>query len=141
MKNKKKFSVGDNLYSKNANWKFNSAVASVFDKHVSKSVPLYNEAHSIICKMSDFFVKDNSTLIDIGSSTGTLIKKLNQRHSHKKIKIIGVEPEKSMIVKAKQKIKYLEVVVDYLDKTVKQISNRGFLIKNSIDWRKFINGE
>ena len=105
MKNKKKFSVGDNLYSKNANWKFNSAVASVFDKHVSKSVPLYNEAHSIICKMSDFFVKDNSTLIDIGSSTGTLIKKLNQRHSHKKIKIIGVEPEKSMIVKAKQKIK------------------------------------
>ena len=45
------------------------------------------------------------------------------------------------IQKAKQKIKYLEVVVDYLDKTVKQISNRGFLIKNSIDWRKFINGE
>ena len=47
----------------------------------------------------------------------------------------------SEIQKTKQKIKYLEVVVDYLDKTVKQISNRGFLIKNSIDWRKFINGE
>ena len=45
------------------------------------------------------------------------------------------------IQKAKQKTKYLEVVVDYLDKTVKHISNRGFLIKNSIDWRKFINGE
>ena len=47
----------------------------------------------------------------------------------------------SEIQKAKQKTKYLEVVVDYLDKTVKHISNRGFLIKNSIDWRKFINGE
>ena len=43
--------------------------------------------------------------------------------------------------KSKQKIKYLEVVIDYLDKTVKQISNRGFLIKSCIDWRKFINGE
>ena len=43
--------------------------------------------------------------------------------------------------KAKQKVRYLEVVIDYLDKTVKQISNRGFLIKSMIDWRKFINGE
>ena len=42
MKNKKKILVGDNLYSKSANWKFNSEVASVFDKHVSRSVPLYN---------------------------------------------------------------------------------------------------
>jgi len=43
--------------------------------------------------------------------------------------------------KSKQKVRYLEVVIDYLDKTVKQISNRGFLIKSMIDWRKFINGE
>lgn len=43
--------------------------------------------------------------------------------------------------KSKQKVKYLEVVIDYLDRTVKQINNRGFLIKNSIDWRKFTNGE
>jgi len=43
--------------------------------------------------------------------------------------------------KTRQKVRYLEVVIDYLDKTVKQISNRGFLIKSMIDWRKFINGE
>ena len=104
-KNKKKIMVGDNIYSKSSHWKFNSSVASVFDKHVSKSVPLYNEAHSIICKMSDFFIKDKSCIIDIGSSTGTLIKKLNTRHSHKKINFLGIEPEKAMIKKAKLKIK------------------------------------
>ena len=47
----------------------------------------------------------------------------------------------SELQKSKQKVRYLEVVIDYLDKTVKQISNRGFLIKSMIDWRKFINGE
>ena len=47
----------------------------------------------------------------------------------------------SELQKQKQKVRYLEVLIDYLDKTVKQISNRGFLIKSMIDWRKFINGE
>ena len=68
--------------------------------------------------MSDFFVKDNSTLIDIGSSTGTLIKKLNERHNHKKIKLIGIEPEKSMIKKASQKNKNRNV--KFVNKTIEK---------------------
>ncbi len=42
--------------------------------------------------------------------------------------------------KINQKVKYLETVVDFLDRTVRQISNRGFVIKNAIDWRKFTSG-
>ena len=42
--------------------------------------------------------------------------------------------------KATQKVKYLETVVDFLDRTIRQISNRGFLIKDAIDWRKFTSG-
>jgi hypothetical protein len=42
--------------------------------------------------------------------------------------------------KAHQKVKYLEVTVDFLDRTVRQISNRSFNIKNAIDWRKFTSG-
>tara|TARA_Y100001951_G_C11235751_1_gene237334 strand:+ start:521 stop:949 length:429 start_codon:yes stop_codon:yes gene_type:complete len=44
------------------------------------------------------------------------------------------------LVKADQKVKYLETVVDYLDRTVRQITNRTFTIKNAIDWRKFTSG-
>ena len=44
------------------------------------------------------------------------------------------------LIKAKQKREYLSAVVDYLDKTIRQISNRGFTIKNAIDWRKFTSG-
>ena len=42
--------------------------------------------------------------------------------------------------KAHQKVKYLEVTVDFLDRTIRQISNRTFTIKNAIDWRKFTSG-
>ena len=44
------------------------------------------------------------------------------------------------IIKAKQKVEYLQAVVDYLDKTLRQITNRTFTIKNAIDWRKFTSG-
>ena len=44
------------------------------------------------------------------------------------------------IIKLKQKSDYLNTVVDFLDRTVRQISNRTFTIKNAIDWKKFISG-
>jgi len=42
--------------------------------------------------------------------------------------------------KAKQKVDYLNTTVDFLDRTIRQIANRGFTIKNAIDWRKFTSG-
>ena len=42
--------------------------------------------------------------------------------------------------KAKQKVDYLNTTVDFLDRTIRQISNRGFTIKNAIDWRKVTSG-
>ena len=44
------------------------------------------------------------------------------------------------IIKLKQKTDYLNTVVDFLDRSIKQISNRTFTIKNAIDWKKFISG-
>ena len=42
--------------------------------------------------------------------------------------------------KIKQKVDYLETIVDFLDRTIRQIQNRGFLIKDAIEWRKFTSG-
>ena len=41
---------------------------------------------------------------------------------------------------SKSKSKILETIVDFLDRTLRQISNRTFTIKNAIDWRKFTSG-
>ena len=42
--------------------------------------------------------------------------------------------------KITQKVDYLETIVDFLDRTIRQIQNRGFLIKDAIEWRKFTSG-
>ena len=42
--------------------------------------------------------------------------------------------------KSKQKVDYLNTIVDYLDRTVRQISNRTFTIKNAVEWKKFTSG-
>jgi len=44
------------------------------------------------------------------------------------------------IIKAEQKVAYLKTVVDYLDRTLRIITNRTFQIKNAIEWRKFMSG-
>ena len=44
------------------------------------------------------------------------------------------------IIKQKQKVDYLQDVNNYLENILKQISNRGFQIKNAIDWKKFTEG-
>ena len=44
------------------------------------------------------------------------------------------------LIRLKQKVQYLNAVIDYLDRTLRQISNRTFTIKNAIDWRKFTSG-
>jgi len=52
-------------------------------------------------------------------------------------KYMDADPE---LVKLKQKVEYIQTVIDFLDRTIKSISNRGFQIKNAIDWRKFTSG-
>lgn len=44
------------------------------------------------------------------------------------------------IITLEGKIKYIEVIMNYLDNVMKQITNRGFQIKSAIDWEKFVNG-
>ena len=44
------------------------------------------------------------------------------------------------LIKAKQKIDYLETVVNYLDRTLKIIGGRDWQIRKSIEWRKFTSG-
>ena len=44
------------------------------------------------------------------------------------------------IIKQTQKVSYLKTVCNYLENTLKQVNNRGFQIKNAIDWKRFTEG-
>ena len=44
------------------------------------------------------------------------------------------------IIEGKKKISLQEEKVDYLEAIVKGLSNRGYLINNAIDWKRFTEG-
>jgi len=96
--------VGDGVAAQNAGWTFAGDVAGKFDDHVSKSVPFYNEGHELVCDLSDFFVKPDSVVYEIGCSTGTLSLKLARHNQGKKgARFVGIDIEADMIAVAERK--------------------------------------
>ena len=96
--------VDKNLFAKNSSWTFDRNVPKEFDQHIYKSVPLYHQMHWLCQELSDFYVKNDSVVYDIGCSTGTLVKKLALRHKNKKkVKFIGIDIVDKMIKHAKKK--------------------------------------
>ena len=66
-----------------------------FDNHIDKSVRGYSNLWSDILSLSKYFVEDNTNVVDIGCSTGKLLKGMieqNQKHIPK-AKYMGIEIE------------------------------------------------
>ena len=105
---KKRFFAGENIKTENANWSFKGSVPKNFDKHIVKSVPLYEWSHELGLKVSDFFLPNNSLVYDIGCSTGSFIKNLADRHKNKSLKIYGIDEIKQMVEISKKKIKKIK---------------------------------
>lgn len=103
MKNNKGY-VDELITSVPGEWKFDEQVSKNFDTHVRKSVPLYEEVQKEVVEMSEWFVRDNSTIYDLGASTGETISLLLQKHHRKKnVRYIGVEESQAMIEIARKK--------------------------------------
>ncbi|MFZ5589818.1 MAG: methyltransferase domain-containing protein [Pseudomonadota bacterium] len=98
--------VGDGIQADRANWKFSGDASKNFDEHVRRSVPFYTEGHDLICDISDFFVKPDSVIYELGSSTGVLTLKLAEHNKHKpKARFIGIDIEADMVEIAEEKKK------------------------------------
>ena len=90
--------VDKHISAQRGNWSFGGAVADSFQQHVERSIPLYDEGHHLICRLSDFFAPPDSLVYDLGCSTGKLLRCLAEHNSHKKnIRWIGLDKEEEMI--------------------------------------------
>jgi tRNA (cmo5U34)-methyltransferase len=97
--------VGDGIVARSSEWSFGGQVAERFTDHVRRSVPLYDEGHDLICRISDYFVQPNSIVYDLGVSTGQLMAKLAERHENKSgVSFIGIDLEERMIQQARKVI-------------------------------------
>lgn len=96
--------VGDGLEVANAGWRFRGEVVAKFDEHVARSVPFYVEGHELICRVSDWFVKDGSRAYDLGCSTGALTTRLARRAAGREgATFVGVDSEPEMIDRARER--------------------------------------
>ena len=95
--------TGDNIYSESGLWTFGGDTPSNFDRHVSKSVPLYEEGHNLVTAMSEFFVPQNGNVLHIGSSTGVLTNKLAKTLKERNVLVKGLEIEEEMIKEARSR--------------------------------------
>lgn len=84
-------------------FRFNDAVASVFDDMATRCIPYYQEVIQLSASAADKFIPDNGLVYDIGSSTGNTLLFIAKALRDKKINLIGIDPSESMLNKAREK--------------------------------------
>ncbi len=92
--------VGNQIQLEGKSWTFGGPVPSKFPTHVRSSIPLYEEGHELILGLSDFFVRSDSVVYDLGCSTGELLLKLASWKKDSGIRFIGADSEEGMVEEA-----------------------------------------
>ena len=97
--------VDDTISAVPGEWRFDKNVSQAFDSHVRKSVPFYDEIQRMVIELSEYFVRDQSVVYDLGSSTGTTLDLLSTAHAGKEdAHFIGFDLSKFMIKEARRKV-------------------------------------
>jgi len=77
-----------------------STYKNKFDNHIETSIRGYNDLWRDVLSMSKYFVEDNSNVIDLGCSTGKLLKSMIEQNKEHipNANYIGIEIEKDFFV-------------------------------------------
>lgn len=88
---------------------FDQRVASVFDDMISRSVPSYRTIQELSGKIAARVCTENSSMYDLGCSTGTSLIQVAEAYRGRKLKIIGVDKSEAMLAKCREKITALDL--------------------------------
>lgn len=85
---------------------FSAELSKHFDEHVKKSVPFYDEFLIKISNLSNFFIRNDCYVYDLGCSTGNLLKRIIDKNKNKKnINFVGIDNSKEMVKICKSNFK------------------------------------
>lgn len=104
MLNNASLKVDDDIFAASGNWEFNAQVAPKFNSHVIKSVPYYLDTQVAVAEVSDWFVRKNSLILDLGCATGSTIGDIYRRHIGKNISILGIDNSTPMLEEANKSL-------------------------------------
>jgi len=95
--------VGQGIAAVTAGWTFDGDVADSFVDHIRQSIPWYEVGHDLACKVSEYFVHDDSVCYEIGTSTGELPRKLALHHHAKpSVRRVGIDRVPRMVETARR---------------------------------------
>lgn len=92
--------VGDGIVAAPGGWSFGGDLWRVFDRHIRRSIPLYDDLHELVVALAASFVRPRSTIYDFGCSTGALCVRLAE--GFPEARVIGVDVEPNMVRGAKR---------------------------------------
>ena len=82
---------------------FDATTVRVFDNMVSRSVPFYGEIQRMTCELAAEFAVPDSTLYDLGCSTGTTLTAL-ESFVDPGVRFVGYDNSHEMVERARQKL-------------------------------------
>lgn len=88
---------------KASDFKFGTAVASVFDDMVNRSVPFYGEMQRMMAEQAGDYAKPGTDIYDLGCATGTTLIGMNTAIAED-IRFIGIDDSPEMLAKCQAKL-------------------------------------
>lgn len=93
-------------------FRFGDNVVQVFDDMVTRSVPFYMEFQRMITEMAADFAVENTSVYDLGCSTGTTLININQVVSPH-VKFVGIDDSPEMLEKCRKNFEKAGFTRDY----------------------------
>lgn len=109
-----------------------------FDNHILQSIPNYDLLFETIKILSDYFVRDNTNVYDIGCSTGKLLKSLDEKYDLN-VKYIGLDESSNLLPKESLSTKTIFLNRNLNDKSKYDFDNASLIF--SIFTLQFLNKE
>lgn len=88
--------VFKNKIEKSSDFKFDAAVANVFDDMLVRSVPMYLEIQRMITELARDYAMPETSLYDLGCSTGTTLMSLN-KVLDESVRFVGIDYSADML--------------------------------------------
>ena len=109
-------------------FEFNESVANVFEDMLERSVPMYQECQSLAVHWCAQFAKANSSVYDLGCSTGTLLLKLAKSvDKNKGIALFGIDNSQAMLEKSRKTFRESPIPCEFIEADL----NQGLSIQNA----------
>jgi len=102
-------------------FEFDESVVSVFDDMIDRSVPFYREVIELTTSFALKYIKDNSTIYDLGCSTATTLINIASKSDYN-LNLIGIDTSDAMIIRAKQKTKAYGYNIKFINDNVFNIN-------------------